>query len=251
MLYDLRTFQEFHGEIDPHFIRLKDSIDFLQGKKTVFITTSTRWSGAKEIPKSSQLAEKLAEKLYPSPQIIDASKLVIFPCEGNVSTSPEDGGNHCGIPGATLKDDFKNPGGFMRCWASLNNPTDELWKISKAIHESDAVVFFGSMRWGSLNSIYKKLLERLTWIENRQSTLEGENPVKDKYAGLMIIGQNWYGLHELETQKKILDWFGFKTPDELFWNWQYTKDYKDETQKSYINGYISFEKHLESLDYIL
>lgn len=251
MSYDLKTFEQFNKQIDPHFLKLRNSIDFLQGKKTVFITTSTRWSGSKETPKSSQLAEKLAEKLYPSPEIINAANLIIFPCEGNVSSSPENGGNHCGVKGAILKDEEKNPGDFMRCWASVNNSSDELWKIAKSINECEAIVFFASMRWGAANSIYKKVIERLTWIENQHSTLGGKNPVEDKYVGLMLIGQNWYGHHELETQKKVLEWFGFNAPDELFWNWQYTKDYNDETQKSYINGYLSFEKHLESLDYML
>jgi hypothetical protein len=91
----------------------------------------------------------------------------------------------------------------------------------------------------------------LTWIENRHTTLGGENPVKDKSVGVMIIGQNWNGLEELEKQKQILSWFGFQTPDELFWNWQYTNDFKDESQKSYIEAYDSFEKHLEQMDYFL
>ena len=248
---NVKSFQQFSKSIDPHFLKLRDAMELMSGKKVVFITTSTRWSGSKEKPKSTQLAEKMSEKLFPSAQIINAANLIVFPCEGNVSTSPENGANHCGTPGAILKDGEKNPGGFLRCWASLNNPSDELWKISKAIYESDVIVFFGSMRWGSLDSIYKKVLERLIWIENRHTTLGGENPVKDKSVGVMIIGQNWNGLEELEKQKQILSWFGFQTPDELFWNWQYTNDFKDESQKSYIEAYDSFEKHLEQMDYFL
>jgi len=232
-------------------MRLRSAIELMAGKKVVFITTSTRWSGSKEKPKSTQLAEKLSEKLFPPAQIINAASLVIFPCEGNVSTSPDNGGNHCGTPGAVLKDNEKNPGGFLRCWASVNNKSDELWKISKAIYESDVIVFFGSMRWGSLDSIYKKVLERLTWIENVHTTLKGENPVKDKSVGVMIIGQNWNGIEELEKQKQILEWFGFQTPDELFWNWQYTNNFNDESQKSYIEGYETFEKQLELMDRFL
>jgi hypothetical protein len=30
-----------------------------------------------------------------------------------------------------------------------------------------------------------------------------------------------------------LNFFGFDTPDNLFWNWQYTTDVNDETQESY------------------
>jgi multimeric flavodoxin WrbA len=247
----VKTFEQFSEPIDQRFLRLKGAIDFMAGKNVVFITTSTRWKGSKETPKSTQLAEKLAEKLGPSTQIINAANLVIFPCEGNVSTSPENGGNHCGTDGSILKDREKNPGQFLRCWASINNKTDELWKISKAIYESDVIVFFGSMRWGSLDSIYKKVLERLTWIENQHTTLGGENPVKDKSVGVMIIGQNWNGIEELEKQKQILKWFGFQTPNELFWNWQFTQNYKDESQESYIEGYESFEMNLEQMDNFL
>jgi multimeric flavodoxin WrbA len=232
-------------------MRLLNAMDFIQGKKAVFITTSTRWSGSKESPKSTMLAEKMAEGLRPNATVINAANLIIFPCEGNVSTSPENGGNHCGVPGSIMKDKKKNPGQFLRCWASLNNPSDELWKISKAIYESDVIVFFGSMRWGSLDSIYKKVLERLTWIENQHTTLGGRNPVEDKSAGVVIVGQNWNGLEELEKQKQILGWFGFQTPDELFWNWQYTNDFKDESQDSYIDGYEAFERQLAMLDRFL
>lgn len=248
---NVKTFEQFSGSIDPHWLELKESIEFMNEKRVLFITTSTRWSGSKETPKSTQLAEALSQRIYPGAQIINAANLIIFPCEGNVSTSPENGGNHCGVRDAIMKDEEKNPGQFLRCWASLNNPTDELWKISKAIYESDIIVFFGSMRWGSLDSIYKKVLERLTWIENQHSTLKGKNPVAEKSAGVMIIGQNWNGFNELEKQKQILEWFGFQTPNELFWNWQYTKNSTDETQKSYENAYFSFEQHLESLNYIL
>ena len=33
------------------------------GKKILFLTTSNRWSGEKELPKSSILAKELAEKI--------------------------------------------------------------------------------------------------------------------------------------------------------------------------------------------
>lgn len=251
MEVNISSFQQFSKSIDPHWFMLRNAVEFMQGKRTVFVTTSNRWPGSKETPKSSQLAEIIAQHVFPNPVIIHAADLVIFPCEGNISTSPENGANHCGVPGAVLKDEEKNPGSFLRCWASINNPTDELWRVSKALYESDGIVFFGSMRWGSMNSIYKKLIERLTWIENRSSTLKGINPVKGKFAGLMMTGQNWNGSNELEMQKQVLDFFGFETPDELFWNWQYTQNAKDETQSSYVDAYFSFEEHLEKLNLFL
>ena len=69
-------------------------------KKILFLTTSNRWEGQEELPKSSIIAKELSSKLK-SVQIINVSKLKIFPCEGNVSNH---GGNGCGIKEALLKD---------------------------------------------------------------------------------------------------------------------------------------------------
>jgi multimeric flavodoxin WrbA len=231
-------FEASSGEFKP----LLTTVEHLQGKECIFITTSNRWD--KEIPKSSELAEVMASMIDPKPRIFDAFKLKIYPCEGNVSHRD---GNHCGEKKATLKDQEKNPGGFMRCWASLNNPDDELWRISKAIYEADAVIFFGSIRWGSMNATYQKLLERLTWIENVQSSLKEPNPVKDKEAGLIVIGHNWRGGEVLEQQKTILEMFGFKTPDELFYNYQWTTDMYDESLSGYEKDSKNFDLNIIEL----
>jgi hypothetical protein len=113
-----------------------------------------------------------------SPRItlIDVPELKIFPCEGNISRKD---GNSCGLLKSKLKDKDKNPSGEHRCWASLNNKTDELWKISKELFESDVVIFFSSVRWGQANMYYQNLIERLSWIENRHTTLGESNIVKD------------------------------------------------------------------------
>lgn len=208
-------------------------------KKVVLITTSSRWIGQKEYPKSTLLAMNFLKKLGKRAKLIDASKLNIYVCEGNVSDRT---GNHCGPERALLKDRFKNPSRCHRCWASINNPDDELWKISKAILESDCVIFFASVRWGQTNSIYQKIIERLTWMENRHSTLQQENILKNIDAGLILVGQNWNGKNVLKTQKKVLEFFGFKTPKILFLNWQYTNNKNDESQESYKNSFIKFTK---------
>ena len=218
--------------------RLEKTISYLKKKKKVLIlTTSNRWVGNKEDPKSTIIAKEIAKKLGKKATIIDVTKLNIYPCEGNVSTSK---GNNCGVKGAVLKDKNKNPSGCHRCWASINNRDDELWKISKPLLESEAVLFVGSVRWGQMNAIYQKLIERLTWLENRHSTLEEDNIIKRIDAGLICVGQNWRGAKIIKIQKKVLNWFGFTTPKELFWNWQYTKDAEDETQESYKKSHAKF-----------
>jgi len=81
-------------------------------------------------------------------------------------------GNNCGMPEAKLRDHGKNPTGQHRCWASVNKQGRQLYKVSRELLRSQAVVFFVSVRWGQTNSLYQRLFERLSWIENRVSTLE-------------------------------------------------------------------------------
>lgn len=219
---------------------LKDTLDYLEDKdKILFITTSNRWSGDKEVPKSTQLAQYLKSELGDKVTILDASKLKIYNCEGNVSTSE---GNKCGLKDSTLKDKKKNPTGYHRCWASLNHKDDELWKISKELFESDAVMFFVSIRWGQTNAFYQKLIERLDWIENRHTTLGENNVIKDIDAGVVAVGQNWNGENVIETQKQVYKFYGFNVPKELSWNWQYTSNSDDESKGSYKNAPKAFEK---------
>jgi len=206
----------------------------------LFVTTSNRWEGSKDIPKSHQLASYLASKTKATITTIDASKLNIYQCEGNVSESK---GNCCGVKYAMLQDKNKNPSGCHRCWASLNNKDDELWKISKPLLQSHAVVFFGSIRWGSMNGVYQKLIERLTWIENRHATLGENNIIKNIQAGVIAVGQNWNGANTVDMQRQVLKFYGFNTQhDSLFWNWQYTNDKYDERQASYKDAAKEFKK---------
>lgn len=221
--------------------KIENTKKFLQNKKKIlFITTSNRWGGDEEQPKSSVLAMLLAEELGEDKvTIIDASSLIIHHCEGNVSRV---NGNNCGVKASLLKDDKKNPSGFHRCWASINNKNDELWKISKELFESDAVIFFGSIRWGQMNAYYQKLIERLNWIENMHATLQEDNVVKNIEAGIIITGQNWNSEEVLKTQKQVLKFYGFKTPEQLSWFWQFTSNENDETKESYKKSPQKFQE---------
>lgn len=216
--------------------RLKES------RKVLFLTTSNRWVGEKggETPKSTRLAYHIADMVGEGRvEVIEVPKLNIYPCEGNVSTAR---GDTCGLKSARLKDDEKNPSGHHRCWASFNNEDDELWKVSKPLFEADTVVFFGSVRWGQMNSFYQKLIERLTWLENRHTGLGESNLLAEKNAGIVIVGQNWNGAEVLKTQRQVLEYFGFRVSDELCFNWQYTDDPEDESGESYKNATPAFER---------
>jgi len=226
--------------------RLYNYLKKNEGKKILFLTTSNRWSGDKELPKSSQIAEELRKKLM-NCDIINISKLKIFPCEGNVSTHK---GNSCGLKDALLKDSVKNPNKFIRCWASINNPSDEMWKVANAIYDSDIIIFFGSIRWGKMNAIYTQLIERLTWLENRHTTLGESNILKDKEAGIVATGQNWNGKDAVKLEREVLDFFGFKTPSELSFIWQYLSDPNDESKSKYKSAYSDFLKEFNFIEVI-
>jgi multimeric flavodoxin WrbA len=207
-------------------------------KKILFLTTSNRWEGDKELPRSSMIADEIIKKLgYDNIQLINVSKLKIFPCEGNVSTKK---GNTCGLKSAKLDDSEKNPTGHIRCWASLNNKSDEMYKVANLILESDIIIFFGSIRWGKMNAIYAELIERLTWLENRHATLGESNLLKNKEVGVIAIGHNWNGAEAIKIEKEVLGFFGFKTPDVLSFNWQWTTDVNDESKKGYVEDFGDF-----------
>jgi multimeric flavodoxin WrbA len=220
---------------------IEETISFLEKKnKVLFLTTSNRYEkNVDDIPKSTQLAYYIQELVgMKKIEIIEVPKLKIYNCEGNVSSSE---GNGCGKKEALLKDENKNPSGYHRCWCSLHNKDDELWKISKSLFESDCVLFFGSVRWGQTNSIYQKLIERLCWIENRHTTLKENNIVKNINAGIILIGQNWNGSNVIETQKQVLKYYGFEVSDKICWNWQYTSNSNDESKQSYKNAIPDFQ----------
>ena len=185
------------------------------------------------------IAMYLKEELGDNAVLIDVTDLKILPCEGNVSRKD---GNSCGVKDAVLKDKDKNPTGQHRCWVNINEKSDELWKISKELFESDAVIFFSSIRWGQTNMYYQNLIERLNWLENRHTTLGESNIIKNIETGFICVGQNWNGEVVNETQKKVHEYYGFKPNDSLYWNWQYTKDVNDETKKSYKDAYGKFIK---------
>jgi len=233
-------------DLEKNSDRLETSINFLKSKnKVLILATSNRWEGHKDDEAKSTVLAKIVHDRLGSDKstFIDVSKLNIFVCEGNVSTK---WGNNCGVKESILKDKDKNPTGQLRCWASVNNKSDELWKISKVLFESDCILFFTSIRWGQTNSIYQKLIERLTWLENRHTTLGESNILKDKDAGMIAIGQNWNGSRVIDTQKDIFNHFGFNVPAEISWNWQYTEDKYDETKNSYKKAITTFNNTFKS-----
>src|SRR5687767_6635852 len=134
-------------------------IRYLESKNNILLlTTSNRYrEHTWDIPKTTQLALRIKDHLKQEKKrviLLDVTKLKIHTCEGNISGGR---GNNCGVPDAKLRDHGKNPTGQHRCWASINNKDDELYKVSRELFKSQAVVFFVSVRWGQTNSVYQRL----------------------------------------------------------------------------------------------
>ena len=185
------------------FNTLKETIGTLKNfNKVLLLTCSNRGEEVSktQIPKSSIIA-KLIHKNLPSSTLIDVTKLKIYPCEGNVSRME---GNVCGIKEALLQDTSKNPTGFHRCWASIHNPDDELWMVSKSLFESDCVIFFSSVRWGAANMFYQKLIERLNWINNRFIPYGEDNIIKNITSGFIIVGQHQSAFEITQIAESII-----------------------------------------------
>jgi len=72
--------------------------------------------------------------------------------------------------------------------------------------------------------------------------LSVEQFIKNKKAGMILLGQNWRVQESLEVQYHVLNFFGFETPEELFMGWQFTRDTDDEEQRSYQESSSSFEQ---------
>jgi hypothetical protein len=210
---------------------MNEFADSLRSKNNVlFVTTSNRWSGSEQKAKSTQLAYHIKDMLPDQTiNIIEADKLNIRCCSGNVSLAS---GNICGAKDALLKSSSKNPTGLIRCWEAKHRD-DEIYKIANKIFEANAVVFFTSVRWGQTNSIYQKLIERLTWLENRWSCLGESNLLENKEAGIIVIGHNWKDKQVMQTQRQVFEMFGFKSPVPMSLYWQFTDDASDETKQSY------------------
>lgn len=219
-------------------------VKYLEAKNNILLlTTSTRYKEHPwDIPKTTQLALRIKKHLKQKGKhvtVLDVANLRIHTCEGNISAKR---GNNCGVLEAKLRDNGKNPTGQHRCWASINNKDDQLYKISRELFKSQAVVFFVSVRWGQTNSVYQRLFERLSWIENRVTSL-GEKPIpqlKKLEAGIVLFGHNWNDEQVLKTQKQNFEWFGWKAPEALSFNWQYTKDVDEESLESYSDAVAEF-----------
>ncbi len=247
-LFEINEGETSYGDQIPTYLldQLTTTVNYLQTKKKVLLlSTSNRGEFVEkefgDIPKSLVLGHIMKQALGDKAVLLDVAKMNIVVCEGNVSLKS---GNTCGVLKSRLEDSSKNPTGNHRCWANINSPEDELWKISKELFDSDVVIFLGSNRWGMPNSIYQKLIERLNWLENRHTTLQEDNIIANIESGMIWLGHNWNIENTLELQKQVHNFYGFAVNESLYWGWQYTSDSNDESEQGYKNDFPQFKAQL-------
>ena len=64
--------------------------------------------------------------------------------------------------------------------------------------------------------------------------------LKNKECGIVAIGHNWNGENAVKLERDVFRFFGFKTPEVLSFNWQWTNDKYDETKKGYLEDFGDF-----------
>ena len=56
------------------------------------------------------------------------------------------------------------------------------------------------------------------------------------------------GLYFTSIEKQVLDFFGFKTPTQLSFNWQFLKNANDESKDGYVEEFGDFLKDFNFVD---
>lgn len=161
--------------------------------KALGISTSPRIKLAGESNSKAILKKVLGQlqKIGAETELIDLKELKIFPCGGHYSLGPKE----CYYP----------------CRRMEEEPSDQLLLVYEAILRSDIVIFATPIRWGNYSSSMQLLIERMNCIENMDSVF-GVEMIKDKVAGLVLIGHEDGYQRSAGTLMSTLSFMGFHFP---------------------------------------
>jgi multimeric flavodoxin WrbA len=144
--------------------------------------------------------------------------LVIHDCEGNYSENPA----YCTYP----------------CQSSLKYEDDRMQVVYDAILASDILLLATPIRWNNHSALVQKFVERMNAIENQYSWY-GRRLIKNKVAGLIIIGHVDGVQHVAGNLLNFFSWLGFHTPEVAIASWvgemdeDTTKDWGQIEQNRY------------------
>ena len=142
--------------------------------------------------------------------------LKIYNCEGNYSENPA----YCTYP----------------CQSSLKYDDDQMQQVYDAVLACDILILSTPIRWNNHSALVQKFVERMNTIENQYSWF-GNRMIRNKVAGLIIIGHVDGIQHVAGNLMNFLSWVGFHIPEVAIASWvgendeDTTKDW-DQIQKN-------------------
>jgi len=124
--------------------------------------------------------------------------LKIYECEGNYSENPA----YCTYP----------------CQSSLKYDDDEMQTVYDAVLATDVLVLATPIRWNNHSALVQKFVERMNAIENQASWF-GNRMIRNKVAGLIIIGHVDGVQHVAGNLLNFFAWLGFHIPEAAIASW--------------------------------
>lgn len=138
--------------------------------------------------------------------------------------------------------------GEYRCWAhfnSIKDPSkyggeDQMSTIYDGINSADLILLSTSTRWMNHSSLMQKIIERLDTYENRVASFGEENPLKNKFCGVIVTGQHYQTQKVAENLQNVMRYIGFNVPLDSALVWQNTLDMNLEQEE---NNFDSMKKY--------
>jgi multimeric flavodoxin WrbA len=124
--------------------------------------------------------------------------LKIYDCEGNYSENP----SYCTYP----------------CQSSLKYDDDQMQTVYDAVLGTDILILATPIRWNNHSALIQKFLERMNSIENQYSWF-GNRLIRNKVAGLIIIGHVDGIQHVAGNLLNFFSWLGFHIPEVAIASW--------------------------------
>ena len=124
--------------------------------------------------------------------------LKIYECEGNYSENP----SYCTYP----------------CQSTLKYDDDQMQRVYDAVLACDILILATPIRWNNHSSLVQKFVERMNAIENQYSWF-GNRMIRNKVAGMIIIGHVDGIQHVAGNLMNFFSWLGFHLPEVAIASW--------------------------------
>ncbi|OGD54142.1 flavodoxin [Candidatus Bathyarchaeota archaeon RBG_13_38_9] len=183
----------------------------VKGIKVLGISGSSRQQP--EMSKSERLLASAldhAKNLGAETEFIRLKDLKIYDCEGNYSENP----TLCTYP----------------CQSSMKYQDDQMQRVYDAILSTDVLILATPIRWNNHSALVQKFVERMNCIEN-SDILFGKKLIKNKVAGLIVIGHVDGLQHVAGNLLNFFSWLGFNSPDVAITSW--VGEYDEDTTKDW------------------